>query len=767
MESCIGKTLSHYEVLEKIGAGGMGEVYRAHDTNLEREVAIKILRAPTIGDVAARQRLRTEALTLSKLNHPNVATIFDFATHDGIDFVVMELVAGTTLTERLRSGPLPDDQAIALGLQVADGLVAAHQRGIIHRDLKPANLRLTTDGRLKILDFGLAMMTQSVDPTAPTALTSDSGSGVGTLPYMAPEQLMGGAPLDGRVDIYALGHLLYEMITGYRAFREAHVAQLVAAILHATPPKPRSIRPSISPALETLILKAMEKNPTARFQTVGEMRAELERVITSSSKSARPKPARKPRSSRGRIRALTVLPLRNLADDPEQEFFADGMTEAIITDLAKIHAVQVISPASAMRYKGTSKSLAKIASELHVDAIVEGSVQVASGKVRITARLIDVASNQNLWGQNYMRPIEDVLQLQSEVAQAIASEIRAVVTPEEKTRLAVTRQTVPEAHVAYLKGRHQLQKWTAEALKNSIALFRQAIDIDPTSALAYAGMADALMLLGLYDIVAPSQAFPKSKASAERAIQLEPELAQAHVAMAQVALFYEWDVAAADRSVNLALQLNPSCGPAYEVLSIVLSVQARHDEALRQAQEAERVDPLSPAAAFNVGWLLYVARRYDESIACIRRALELDPHWPIGHLRLGLSQEAAGQVEAAIESYRQAMQLGSGSPIAASSLAHALASTKQYDKAQTILDSLVAASSERYVSSFAIAVAYIGMGNTEAALDALEKAVVERSSRMLYLPIDPRFDKLRDLPRFNQILHMVRLESSRAIKRRI
>jgi serine/threonine protein kinase len=448
----IGKSLSHYRILEKLASGGMGVVYRAMDDHLDRCVALKVLPEGALADDAARKRFRREAMALSRLNHANIAAIYDFDTQDGVDFLVMEYVPGESLAHKIQAGSIDEKVMTQLGTQIVEALAAAHEQGVIHRDVKPGNVVVTPKGQPKVLDFGLAKFLRPLgsSPPTPESLTR-TGNVVGTLPYMAPEGLLGNE-LDVRCDIYAAGVVLYEMATGKRPFPETQVAALVEAILHREPVPPRQMNPQISRRLESVILNAMDREPSRRYQSASDLVEDLHRCGTPFDTVTAV--VRSDRSRMGRIESIAVLPLANLSGEPGQEYFTDGMTEALTADLAQIRALHVVSRTSVMRYKGVSRPLAEIARELHVDALVEGSVLRFGNRVRITAQLIEAAPDRHLWAKSYERDLQDILALQSEVARAIAQEIRIKITPQEEERLTKTRRVDPMAYEAYLKGRH-------------------------------------------------------------------------------------------------------------------------------------------------------------------------------------------------------------------------------------------------------------------------------------------------------------------------
>ncbi|HEU4403139.1 MAG TPA: serine/threonine-protein kinase, partial [Candidatus Polarisedimenticolia bacterium] len=552
-----GRTLSHYHVLEKIGAGGMGVVYRAHDERLDRDVALKVLPGGLLSDEGARRRFRKEALALSRLNHPNIATVYDFDTQEGVDFLVMEYLAGETLAQKLAGGPLPEEEVTALGAQIASALEGANEQGVVHRDLKPGNIIVTPRGSAKVLDFGLATLLRPEGEASQVETKSQAYAAVGTLPYMAPEQLRG-EKVDARSDLYAAGAVLYEMATGRRPFPEAHAPVLIDAILNRAPEPPRHLNPRISAGLEGIILKALEKKPEHRQQSASEFEKDLERLGRPVSWTARwahglfgtrartiavvlgvalvlalgalvsgvlhrpnesldvlMKEHRRARAvgeaSESRIATLAVLPMVNLSGDPAQDYFADGLTEELITALTNISTLHVISRDSVMRYKNTRKSIPEIARELGVEDVIESSVRRSERRVRVTAQLVEAVTNRNLWAEIYDRDLRDVLSIQGEVARAIAQEIRVKVTPQENARLGAPRAVSLEAHDAYLRGRFHLNSFNVDGGRKAMDYFKQALGIDPNYALAWVGLADSYLLLSEM-FLPPNEALPRAKA---------------------------------------------------------------------------------------------------------------------------------------------------------------------------------------------------------------------------------------------------------------
>jgi len=786
----IGQTLGHYRILEKVGAGGMGVVYRAHDEQLERDVAVKVLPPGTLNNDAARKHFKKEALALAKLNHPNIETIYEFNTQDGTDFLVMEYVPGKTLADRLISGTLPEKEAVTLGMQIAAAMEEAHNRGIVHRDLKPRNIALTDRGQAKVLDFGLARLLPQTNDMSSVTLT-DTQAGAGTLPYMSPEQLQG-EPVDARGDIYTTGAVLYEMTAGRRAFSEDLPSRLIDSILHQPPVPPRALNPRISPELERVILKCLDKDPARRFQTAKELLVDLGRLNgnhsadttpPSRANSARTKVARfAPYAVAGllilailltglnvgglrdrlmfrpppaKVGSLAVLPLENLSHDPEQEYFADGMTEALITDIAKIRTLRVISRTSVMRYKGTKKPLSQIARELKVDAIVEGSVQRSGNQVRIDAQLIDARNDRNLWTESYQSDLSDVLSLQGNVARAIAGEIRVQLTSEERAGLSSARTVKPDAYEAYLRGLYSLNKRTPSDLQNAIGSFQKAFDLDPTYALAYSGLAEGYTLLSVYGEIVPRAAMPKAKAAAHRALEIDNGLAEAHAVLADVEWSYDWDVAAADASFQRALQINPSYATAHQWYALYLSNLGKNEQAIAQINRAQELDPRSLIIQANVGWCYYAAHRYDEAIEQLKKFTESEPNFWLVHSILGQVYLSKGNLPDAIRELELADSLSPHTMRNMALLGATYALAGRRAEARKLLDELISLSKKRYIAPAYMAIPCIGLGQKDQAFDWLEKAYDDRSDWMVLLQTDPVFDPIRSDPRFRNLLHKV------------
>jgi serine/threonine-protein kinase len=770
-----------------VAVSGMGVVYRAWDPALACVVAIKLVSEDTIPDESARRQLYTEARIASSLNHTNICRIKDVIEESGQAGIVMEFVEGQVLTHAIPAHVgLPFDVVVEYGLQIADAVCHAHEHDVVHRDLKSGNVMVNRDGQIKLLDFGLSKIQRRSE--VPSSLentdTKDiSDAIVGTPPYWAPEVLKH-YPSDTRSDIWSLGVLLYEMASGQMPFKGATMIELGSAILHGAPlPLPEHVQESLS----KIIYRCLRKEMSQRYQHAGEIRAALEAIEQSSDRRFQQRPG-SVRAQPLAIRSVAVLPLENLSGVPDQEYFADGLTESLITALAKIGGLRVISRTSIMQYKHASKTLPQIARELSVDAIVEGSVRRDGDRVRITAELIEARTDQHLWTESYDRDLRDILSLQAQVATAIATEIRAKLSPSTESLPAEPYsqssssaldpsllQTAdpasdsskpsssinPRAYDLYLKGRYFWNKQVSEdGLRKVMDYYRQAIEIDPQSALIYAGLAHCLFLMGTgeYGFRAPSEVMPKAKEAALRALSIDDSIAEAHLVLAMVKFRFDWDWEGAEKDLKRAIELNHGYFVAHYLYSIYLLVLERFDEAFTEAKIARQLGPLSPEMHFILGLLLYASCQNEEAIEHLRDTVAMYANFPLSHIVLGLTFGRKGRFEEAIAEFKQALTIAGARPLWSGYLGQVCALAGKTEEAVEILHELRAASKDGYVPPVAFAFVYAGLGKIDDAFHWLEKAADERDGLLIYLKVGSAFDNLRSDRRFSGILTRVGLQ---------
>ena len=778
----IGSAIGRYVIEEQLGAGGMGVVYRARDTKLDRHVAIKVLPPGLLNDDRARKRFRKEALALSRLSHPNIATAHDFDSADGVDFIVMELVKGASLDGARFTD---ETEMLRIATQLAEGLAAAHAEGVLHQDLKPANLLRTTDGRLKILDFGLATLLQADGATAPaTATKTHEKSQGGTLPYMAPEQFSGKA--DERTDIYQAGMVLYELATGRRAFDHSQPpAALMNSILHSAPPAPRSINPQIPENLERIIAKATDKDPALRYQTARELLVDLQRMKSSDGISWPSVPAtKKPSVSMKLIGAaaaliilagvaaafwyfrtrpiagsasIAVLPFTNQSNDRANDYFSDAMAYEIITQLGKISNIRVTSRTSVARFRGAQKSIAAIASDLGVNHIVEGTVVRSGQRVRVGVSLIDAAADRQVWSESYEREMNDVLALQGDIARAVASEVRVRVLPQEAQRLEPKRPVDPRAQEEYLRGVYQQINMAMKPMM-AVQHFERAIQLDPNYAAAYAGLADTYVSIGFFvNPMAPMMVFPKIKEHATKALTIDDTNASAHVSLGVARLHSEWDWAGAEREFRRAIELNPSWAPAHHWYAHLLLALDRIEESVAESERASALDPDNVMWGSCVGWHCLYARQYDNAITHLQKVIAKTPNQFLAYLYLGRAYEATGRMPDAIAAFKKSADLSMQSATVLAALGHAYGRARMTAEANAVLQTLMKRSQTEYVSAYDIAVVHAGLGNTDEAFAWLEKAYLERSAWLPHIKWDERFSEARSDPRFTSLVRRIGL----------
>jgi TolB-like protein/tRNA A-37 threonylcarbamoyl transferase component Bud32 len=780
-----GTRLAHYRIIEKLGAGGMGEVYRAHDEQLDREVAIKVLPADSFADAMARARLLREARAAAALNHPAICTIHEVGEADGQSYIAMELVDGQPLSDRVREGAMRLDDVLRCGRQIADALAHAHARQIVHRDLKPANVVAGPDGRITVLDFGLAKRIRDSGPSLATTETHDAaplteaGTVVGTLGYMAPEQLRG-EPADTRSDIWALGVLLYEIATGTRPFTGQSRFELSSNILNA-PPRP--LPAAVPMTLRAVIDRCLEKQPARRYQSATEVRAAIEAIQAGTASYGRALAYRRPwltaavaavivaalaaafgrdairtRLSGGssRIDALAVLPLENLSGDPSQDYLADGMTEVLSTDLARLGGLQrVTARSSVVRFKGARSSLAEIARELNVDALVTGAVQRSGDRISVTAQLLDPATGNQLWSNRYEHYLQDVLVLRNEIVSAIVRELRAQLSPSEQARLASARPINPEAFEAYLKGRFEWFKQTRESFDLAERHFQHALAKDPSYALAYAGLASVWFMRGDVGFGRPSDTLPKARAFMDQAVALDDSVAELHIALGnQHCIALDW--AACERSYRRGLELNPNSADAHFFYGHLLIVTNRVEEANRMMQRGVELDPLNDFHRSFYGWHLNYLQRYDEAIPLFQKLLQAGPNRGSNYLGLWGAYYRQGRYADALAAAREYF-VATGDRMFADALVSGADRTAYRASMKQAADAMVVRSQQSHVPALRIARMFAHAGDNDAALQWLERAYENRESALMRLGVYWDWLDLHADPRFNNLLRRLNL----------
>jgi serine/threonine protein kinase/Tfp pilus assembly protein PilF len=749
MPLSIGTRLAQYEILAPLGSGGMGDVYRARDSRLNREVALKVMAAHVAADPELRRRFEIEARAVAALSHPSILSIHELAVIDGIQVAVMELLEGETLRERLRKGPLAWRDAIPVAVSIADGLAAAHMRGIIHRDLKPENVFLTSDGAVKILDFGLALQRlegPEVSTDSPTIARTMPGVVLGTFGYMSPEQVTG-ERVDGRTDIFALGCLVYEMLTGRRLFDGATPQEVIARVLHDSLPDLSAFDPIAPPELRMIVARCVDRDPARRFESVQDVSMALKALLTGSA-------AVPGRRSKPRGKSLAILPFVNAGADPQIEYLTDGITESIINSLSQLGGLRVVPRSLAFRHKGLQVDPATVGLALNVRTILTGRVVQHGDVLNIQAELVDTQTESQLWGEQFRQKVSDIQTVQEEIAWQISEALRLKLTGEQKKKLRKRQTVSPEAYQEYLRGRYNWNNWTPEGFRVAIEHFEQAIALDPNYALAYAGIADSYGAMAYYGFVAPDVGYPRARDAAREALRLDPDVADAHASLALGALFWQYDWKTAEREFTVALKLNPQYAAAHALYAIFLITLGRHDESVEEARTAQRLDPLSLLTNMSVGWALYFAGRHEEAIRETLRTRELSPgaHEP-GNV-LANSYESVGRYE---DAARVALQQPLyGVPVDGNALLEAYRSAGADAYWRKRLEALNAAKSHTSPSiHYAWASIHVRLGQVEAALEHLEQLVAAKSGNAVFIAVDPTLRRLQGESRYQQIVKTV------------
>jgi len=792
----VGTTISHYEILEKLGEGGMGLVYKARDLQLGRFVAVKVLISGSGESADHRARFIQEARAASSLNHPNIITIHDIVMIDEGECIVMEFVRGKTLADLIEAGRLPSVDCLKFATQIADALAAAHSIGIIHRDLKPANVMVTADGLAKVLDFGLAKL--AGEEETPDALgdafgesdTTQSihisgrpktaeGAIIGTVAYMSPEQAQG-LRVDARSDIFSFGAVLYEMVTGERAFRGSSGLGTLTAVLRDDPKEFSKSNVDAPPELQDVVMRCLRKDPDQRFQSMRDVKSAIEQIYFASRSgvmhlSSGVSGAWKHQVPARAMPSIAVLPFLNLSSDKENEYFGDGLAEEVINALTKLENLRVTARTSAFVFRGAQENIREIGEKLHVSSVLEGSVRKAGNRVRISVQLIDVAEGNNLWSERYDREMTDVFEIQDEISQAIVARLKVRLGSQSGSgsvpggiaggdaarpaRPLVKRYTENlDAYDLYLKGRFELYKMTREGLDASKQLFGEAIRLDPNYALAHDGLAYSWYLEGFLGFVAPKDAMPRAKAAVRRAIELDETVAEAHATLGVILALYDWDWAGAERELIRSIELNgasPVCRDGYAFY--YLRPVGRIEEALSETQQALSLDPLSIIFRVHLAFLFYLQKKYEHSIAQFRKVLEMSPQYYLAHAMMGNVYTLAGDFDDALICYARAREADANSKFVDSLEAMTLAMAGRRTEAVALLDNITRRAANDYISPVSIAYVCTALGDKDRAFENLDRAIHDRDPNLLGLKSNPIFESLRIDSRYHALLRKMQL----------
>jgi eukaryotic-like serine/threonine-protein kinase len=801
MTIATGTQLGRYEIRSQIGAGGMGEVYLAQDAKLDRKVALKILPADVATDRNRMKRFVQEAKAASALNHPNIITIHEVgssptvregsSTSDETHFIATEFIDGETLRQRMRNAPLKLGVVLDVAAQIASALAAAHAAGIVHRDIKPENIMLRRDGIVKVLDFGLAKLTERVpsdfvDTEAPTSFKTDAGTVVGTASYMSPEQARGLA-VDARTDIFSIGVVLYETVTGTLPFEGSTAGEVLAAILSEKEAQPLArYSREVPTELERIVTKAVRKEREQRYQTVKDLLLDLQTLKQQlefevrlqrstppegsggaivrggggttisedrgSPQSETPQLSTRSPRSRKAINSLAVLPLLNASADADMEYLSDGITESLINNLSQLPKLRVMARATVFRYQGREVDPQEVGRELGVRAVLTGRVLQRENRLIIKVELVHTADGSQLWGAQYNRQLADIFAVEEEIANEIAEKLRLKLSSTEQKRMAKRYPENTEAYQLYFKGRYYWNKWTAEGTKRAIEYFQQAIAVDPSYALAHAGLADCYSSLTGGGIgLSPAEAFQRARAAAVKALILDDTLPEAHTSLGLIKLNHDWDWSGAEREFKRAIELNPNYPTPYHWYSHYLIVMDRIEESLIMSKRGLELDPLDLEMNAHLAWHHYMARQYDQTIEQCLQTIAMDPNFHETYWFLGWAYARTGQYAKAVDAVQKAIALSGGSSEMTAELGYAFAVSGKNEEARRILSELKELSEREYVSPYFLALIYTGLGEKDQALEWLEKAYQERVAFLIYLGKQPQFDALRSDARFTEL----------------
>jgi len=796
--SVVGQTIGHYKISESIGTGGMGEVYLATDIVARRQAALKLLPLRFTGDAERLKRFEQEAHTVVALNHPNIVTVYEIGEDHSIHYIASELIEGETLRQRLTQGPMHLSEALDVAIQVAGALAAAHRAGIVHRDIKPENVMLRPDGYVKVLDFGIAKLAESVCAEL-TANTGESvtraetnlGSILGTARYMSPEQTCG-VQLDERTDIWSLGVVLYEMVTGHAPFTGDTSKEVMSSISEKKPLPFTSYFRHAPAEIQQIVDKTLRKDRSQRYRKAQELlhalkglrhklevEAELKRSITLRSWLYRKRVLaalvlgllgaalvlafpfywhRHLTTTSPPQKSIAVLPFQNLSSDANAEYLSEGISEALINSLSELQRLRVVARSTAFHYKGKDLDPRRVGRELQVAAVLTGRLRQAQDALSVQVDLVDTATGAELWGEEYHRKVSDVIAVKQTIARDVTEKLKLKLSGEEQRRLAKGDSTNTEAYRLYLRGRYFWNKRTPGGMKQAITEFQQAIEHDPNFALGYVGLADCYTGLTFYNFAAPHEAMPKAKESAIKAVLLDNTVAEAHASLGHILMNYDWDWPRAEKEFKRSIELKPDYATAHQWYAIhYLTATGRLEEAVQEMRKALELEPASLVMNTFMGATLCYAGRYDEAIDQCRRTVEMDPNFAVAHWHLGLAYEQKEAFDAAIEEFQTAISLSQGSPLMRAALGHAYAKSQRADEANKILDELNELSKQEYVSPLELARICVALGNDDKAFRLLEKAYAEHSFHLVNLNMSPHFKPVSSSPRFQELVQRIGL----------
>ena len=741
----IGKTISHYKIIEKLGEGGMGVVYKAEDTKLKRSIALKFLSPQAIGTEEDKTRFIHEARAAAALNHPNICTVYEIDEFENQSFIAMECIEGESLKAKINSGPLQLDEAIKIAIEIAEGLQEAHRKGIVHRDIKSANIMLTTTGRAKLMDFGLARASDR------TQLTQ-SGTTIGTAAYMSPEQGRGDT-VDFRTDIWSLGIVLYEMITGELPFKADYEQATLYLIINEKPPSMKSHRSDVPKELERIIEKTLAKRASERYQSAKDLKKDLESLM----ETRKPRTTGRKASAQESKPSIAVLPFRDMSSQRDQEYFCEGIAEELINALVKLRGLRVAARTSAFQFKDRDIDIQKIGEQLKVKTVLEGSIRKSGNRLRITAQLINVEDGFHIWSEKYDRDLDDIFAIQDEISLAIVDKLKVRLLGKERSALIKRHTDDHEAHSLYLQGLYFWNRRLEGGMKKAMEHFHRAIEKDPGYALAYVGVADTYNISGLFSYLPPKETFQKAKEAARKALEIDATLGEAHASLAFTNTFFDWDWPAAEKEFKRAIELNPNYAVAHEWYALYLGAMGRFDESIEEAERALELDPLSLIIKCVVGIAYHFARRYDESIAHHRKTLEMDPYFLLASTYISLPYVECGMYDEAIEVMKRVESLAAENAFTLGWFGMVYGMAGRKEEAFEILDKLDELAKERYISPLHYANIFFGLGEIDKTIEYLEKAYVEKSPMLILVKVSPWVDPLRSDPRFKSLLKKIGL----------